>query len=136
MASRQREYGFAAMKARLTHLFLEVGDLAKARWFWVEAMGLELLEDRGVYIAVGGNNGFALGIEQTARPVVDGPELTVRVEDVDVTTERLRSLGVPILEEPATMPWGSRHAWIADPDGRRMSIYSATGTVMGNDGRD
>jgi predicted enzyme related to lactoylglutathione lyase len=99
-------------------------------------MGLELLEERGVYIAVGGNNGFALGIEQTARPVVDGPELTVRVEDVDVTTERLRSLGVPILEEPATMPWGSRHAWIADPDGRRMSIYSATGTVMGNDGRD
>jgi catechol 2,3-dioxygenase-like lactoylglutathione lyase family enzyme len=124
------------MKPRLTHVFMEVGDLARARWFWLEAMGLELLEDRGAYISVGGNNGFALGLEQTAIPVREGPELTLRVEDVDATTERLRGLGVKVIEEPADMPWGSRHAWIADPDGRLMSIYAASGTVMGNDGRD
>jgi catechol 2,3-dioxygenase-like lactoylglutathione lyase family enzyme len=124
------------MKPRLTHLFMEVGDLARARWFWVDAIGLELLDDRGGYIAVGGNNGFALGLEQTATPVSAGPELTLRVEDVDAAVERLRLAGVPVVQEPADMPWGSRHAWIADPDGRRMSIYSAMGTVMGNDGRD
>jgi catechol 2,3-dioxygenase-like lactoylglutathione lyase family enzyme len=120
------------VKPHLTHLFLEVRDLSRARWFWVEALGLEVIEDRGVYLAVGGNGGFALGIEENRSATTEGPELTLRVEDVDIETERLRGLGVLVIEEAADMPWGSRHAWIADPDGRRMSIYSARGTVMGD----
>ncbi|MCA9821463.1 MAG: VOC family protein [Dehalococcoidia bacterium] len=112
------------MKPHLTHLFMEVGTLVEARRFYVDLLGLELLEDRGVYIAVGGNGGFFLGIEETPTPEIAGPEITLRVDDVDKATTRLREAGVPILEEPADMPWGARHTWIADPDGRRMSIYS------------
>lgn len=54
------------MKPHLTHLFMEVGDLPRAKWFWTEALGLELLSHLGDYIAVGGNGGFAIGIEQGA----------------------------------------------------------------------
>ena len=114
-----------ALRPHLTHLFLEVGDLEKAKWFWLEALGLQLLEDRGVYIAVGGNGGFAIGIEQAPKAHVspEGPEITLRVDDVDAVVERLKSLGVEIDEGPSDQPWQARHAWLHDPDGRRMSIY-------------
>jgi catechol 2,3-dioxygenase-like lactoylglutathione lyase family enzyme len=120
------------MATALTHLFMEVGDLAKARWFWVEALGLQLLSDDGPYIRVGGNGGFAIGIEQilSGVPSKDGPEVTLRVDDVDALTARLRGLGVPIAEGPTDQPWGARHTWILDPDGRRMSIYSSKGPIV------
>jgi len=120
------------MEPHLTHLFMEVGDLQRAKWFWTEALGLRLLDDRGVYIAVGGNGGFAIGIEQVpaAHVSASGPELTLRVDDVDATAARLAVLGIEIIEGPADQPWGARHAWLRDPDGRRMSIYSSSGTIM------
>lgn len=120
------------MRPHLTHLFMEVGDLEQAKRFWLEALGLELLDDRGVYIAVGGNGGFAIGIEQVPKGQVspDGPEITVRVEDVDAAVERLTSLGIEIEEGPVDQPWQARHAWLRDPDGRRMSIYSTDKPTM------
>jgi catechol 2,3-dioxygenase-like lactoylglutathione lyase family enzyme len=120
------------MRPHLTHLFMEVADLERARWFWTEAIGLELLEDRGPYIRVGGGSGFAIGIEQAAQSHVSpqGPEITVRVDDVNEVAKRLRALGVEIIEGPADQPWGARHAWLCDPDGRRMSIYSSARPIM------
>jgi catechol 2,3-dioxygenase-like lactoylglutathione lyase family enzyme len=59
-----------------------------------------------------------------------GPEITVRVEDVDAAVARLRDLGIEIVEGPADQPWGARHAWLRDPDGRRMSIYSSPQPIM------
>jgi catechol 2,3-dioxygenase-like lactoylglutathione lyase family enzyme len=120
------------MQPHLTHLFMEVADLQRAHWFWTEAIGLELLEDRGPYIRVGGGGGFAIGIEQAAPGAVSpsGPEITVRVDDVDATAARLRELGIDIIEGPADQPWGARHAWLRDPDGRRMSVYSSGQLIM------
>lgn len=120
------------MQPQLTHLFMEVADLARARWFWTEAIGLELLDDRGPYIRVGGGGGFAIGIEQAADGQVSppGPEINVRVDDVDAVVARLRDLGIEIIEDPTDQPWGARHAWLRDPDGRRMSIYSSAHPIM------
>jgi catechol 2,3-dioxygenase-like lactoylglutathione lyase family enzyme len=72
------------------------------------------------------HGGFAIGIEQAQDGNVspDGPEITLRVDDVDATVERLKSVDVEIEEGPIDQPWQARHAWLRDPDGRRMSIYS------------
>jgi catechol 2,3-dioxygenase-like lactoylglutathione lyase family enzyme len=120
------------LRPHLTHLFMDAGDLARTKWFWVEAIGLELLEDHGPYVRVGGNGGFAIGIEQAPPSGVSGagPEITVRVPDVDALAERLRTLGVEIVEGPLDQPWGARHCWILDPDGRRMSLYSSPESMM------
>ncbi len=111
---------------------MEVGDLEKAKWFWLEALGLQLLDDRGVYIAVGGSSGFAIGIEQAPQGTVspEGPEITLRVDDVDAVVVRLKSLDIEIEEGPSDQPWQARHAWLRDPDGRRMSIYSTETPTM------
>jgi catechol 2,3-dioxygenase-like lactoylglutathione lyase family enzyme len=107
--------------AELSHLFITVTDLAVARAFWTD--------DEGAYVRVGGGGGFFMGIEEAAeaRPEV---EVVVRVPDVDATYERMTAAGVEFEAAPADMPWGARHVWLRDPDGRRVSLYSP----ISNDG--
>ena len=114
------------MQPHLTHLFLLVGDLERAKWFWTEAIGLRLIEDSRGYIRVGGDNGFDIGIEEGSieSAPVGCPEITVRVEDVDAATKRLSDHDVMITDGLTDTEWGARHTWLLDPDGRRMSIYS------------
>ena len=41
---------------------------------------------------------------------------------VDTLIEALRTEGVPVLSEPADMPWGERIATVADPDGNPVAL--------------
>ena len=49
-------------------------------------------------------------------------ELFVYVDDVQVTVESFRTAGYPILQEPATMPWGERQAYVSDPDNNPVAL--------------
>jgi uncharacterized glyoxalase superfamily protein PhnB len=44
------------------------------------------------------------------------------VDDCDATVERLRAVGVAIVEEPADQPWGERIARVLDPDGNAVIV--------------
>jgi lactoylglutathione lyase len=49
-------------------------------------------------------------------------EMFVYVDEVDRTVEILRELGVTVLREPATMPWGERVAYVLDPDANPVAL--------------
>jgi lactoylglutathione lyase len=49
-------------------------------------------------------------------------ELFVYVDDVEAEVERFRGQGYRVLQEPATMPWGERQAYLADPDGNPVAL--------------
>jgi lactoylglutathione lyase len=49
-------------------------------------------------------------------------EMFVYVDEVDGTVEILRELGVTVLREPATMPWGERVAYVLDPDANPVAL--------------
>ncbi len=50
--------------------------------------------------------------------------LIVRVADVDAEVERIRKLGVKILQEPRDFPnWGYRGAYLRDPDGNLIELF-------------
>jgi lactoylglutathione lyase len=49
-------------------------------------------------------------------------ELFVYVDDVQATVETFRAAGYPILQEPATMPWGERQAYVSDPDNNPVAL--------------
>jgi lactoylglutathione lyase len=49
-------------------------------------------------------------------------ELFVYVDDVDAEVERFRAAGYPVLQEPATMPWGERQAYLQDPEGNPVAL--------------
>lgn len=112
------------MNAALSHLFMLVGDLAAARRFWVEAIGLRVLAEEPGYLRVGGDAGFQIGMEQGEPGPVNSVEICVRVPDVEAAYRQLVAAGVPVEGPPADQDWGARHAWLTDPDGRRMSIFS------------
>jgi catechol 2,3-dioxygenase-like lactoylglutathione lyase family enzyme len=109
----------------LSHVFMLVGDLAEARRFYVDLIGLAVLAEDGGYLRVGGGGGFHMGMEQGGVGRVEGgPEINVQVVDVDAEYARLTAAGVPFEGSPADQEWGARHAWLRDPDGRRLSIFS------------
>ena len=112
-------------RARLNHLYVTVSDLAAARSFWTDQIGLEVLVDDQGYLRLGGEGGFSMGIEGAEDG--DGPELevVVRVADVDATYERLQAAGIEC-SVPEEMPWGARHIWLRDPDSHLISIYSSS----------
>jgi catechol 2,3-dioxygenase-like lactoylglutathione lyase family enzyme len=115
-----------AQGARLSHLFVRVSDLGRSRCFYVDQLGLDLLFDSPGYLRVGGREGFHLGIEEGAPDQVgaSGIEIVVQVDDVDRRYEELLAKGVRFTEPPEDQEWGARHAWLSDPDGYRLSIYS------------
>ena len=46
------------------------------------------------------------------------------VDDVDTEYLRLKELGVEILDEPTTRPWGDRNMRFCDPDGNYIVFRS------------
>ena len=114
--------------AALSHLFVHVRDLERARRFYVDYVGLEVLQEGGGYLRLGGSGGFDMGIEERPESSVGavGVEIVIRVPDVDAAAARLRAAGIDVTE-PADQPWGARHAWLHDPDGYRLALYTPTG---------
>lgn len=51
-------------------------------------------------------------------------QLTVGVDDVDATCERLRSRGIALLNGPMDRPWGVRTAAFRDPAGHVWELAS------------
>jgi lactoylglutathione lyase len=49
-------------------------------------------------------------------------ELFVYVDDVVAEVETFREAGYEVLQEPATMPWGERQAYILDPDRNPVAL--------------
>ena len=112
--------------ARLSHLFILVGDLEQTRRFYVGVLGLEVLTEEPGYLRVGGRDGFHLGIEEgePARVGATGIEIVVEVDDVDSRYRELVAAGVTFDGPPKDQPWSARHAWLSDPDGYRLSIFT------------
>jgi catechol 2,3-dioxygenase-like lactoylglutathione lyase family enzyme len=109
-----------------SHLFVHVRDLEKTREFYAGLLGLTVLMEHPGYLRLGGGEGFHLGFEERDEPEIGaaGVEIVIRVDDVDAAYHRLTSAGVPFQTAPEDQEWGARHAWLTDPDGYRLSLFS------------
>jgi len=114
---------------RPSHLFMRVFDLERTRLFYVDMLGLNVLAEYPGYLRIG-EAGFHIGIEEGVSEEIGaaGIELNIEVNDVDGVYDRLQAQGVDVVAEPADMPWGARHAWLRDPDGYILSIYTSAST--------
>ena len=110
---------------QFSHLFVHVKSLSESRSFYVDKLGLRVLLEEPGYLRVGGGGGFHIGMEETADDLdADGVEVNVRVPDVDAAYGRLTAIGIIFEAPPEDMPWGARHAWLRDPSGHRLSIFT------------
>ena len=50
--------------------------------------------------------------------------LAFTVDDVDIEFERLKTLGVKVIEPPTIRPWGAKNMIFADPEGNQLIFRS------------
>lgn len=108
---------------------IATGDLQRSLRFYRDLLGgavaFEYPGPDGQTVYAGVDIGTShIGIGQDAEAAT-GPSrisLWVYTDDCDALVERLRSAGVPILEEPVDQPWGERVALVQDPDGIRVRV--------------
>jgi predicted enzyme related to lactoylglutathione lyase len=110
--------------ARVVHLELHTGDLARARETFAELCGWRaerIVVPSGSYTALELGDGLGGGIVEcaTRRPVWLP---YVEVPSVDEATERARALGAAVLLEPRDGPVGSRSV-VATPAGAELAFW-------------
>jgi glyoxylase I family protein len=112
--------------ARLDHLFIVVSDLERSRRFYTEILGLQVTVETDGYLRLSGDGGFSIGMEQRPPDQVGGRgiEIVVLVDDVDRRYQEMTANGAVFSGPPADQEWGARHAWLHDPDGYPISIFT------------
>ncbi|MEN3974163.1 VOC family protein [Emcibacter sp. SYSU 3D8] len=108
-----------------------VDDIAAARAFYVDTLGLKLaweIAEVGAFgvevepvqfivtrsdgeSAMGGSPGRFVGV-------------SIIVEDMDATYRDLTARGVPFVGEPETQPWGGTLAYFRDPSGNTLTLMA------------
>lgn len=112
-------------------LILFVGNLSKARAFYVENLGLPVRFEDDIIVVVGGPSGQIVlhrndrGHDERgifpAGTTAGAASVRFRVEDPDAWEEEARRSGVPVLWPAQEAAWG-RFVVVADPDGRPVAL--------------
>ena len=112
---------------------LYVDDLARARAFYEDVLGLRLLADEAPFALVFDANGTMLRVT-TVHEFSPHPFTVLGwyVESIESTVEKLTAAGVVFLRFPGmndkdplgiwTTPSGARVAWFHDPDKNVLSL--------------
>lgn len=104
----------------------EAPDPGRARAFYQDVLGLELLMDHGWILTFGSPTEMTIQVSFAAEggsgtPV---PDLSIEVDDVDAALERMRAAGFSIDYGPADEPWGVRRFFVRDPFGKLVNILA------------
>ncbi|MDW5377715.1 VOC family protein [Halomonas sp. HP20-15] len=99
-------------------------DLSKAKAFYGDLLGLELLMDHGWFQTYGSDEKMTLQVSfgsegGSGTPV---PDLSIEVDDIEAALARFKEAGVTIEYGPASEPWGVRRFYVRDPYGKLLNI--------------
>lgn len=114
---------------------LLVADVERAKRFYVDALGLEVVKDSRGYVelAAGGGSRLALFPRADLAKLLERPEIaegggaaptvvSFHVEGLEARYEVFVSRGAEALMPPAKAPWGRRVAFLRDPDGNLVEL--------------
>ena len=112
------------MKVKRIVANIAAPDVAAARGFYGELLGLDLLMDHGWIATYGSRAAMSVQISFASQggsetPV---PDLSIEVDDLDAALARMRGAGIPIEYGPAEEPWGVRRFYVRDPFGKLVNI--------------
>ena len=115
----------------LESVILFVSNLAEARAFYVDALGLPALFEDEIIVVVGGPSGRVVlhrndrGHDERgifpAGPGVGGAAVRFTVDDPDACERDAVSRGLTVVWPTQEAPWG-RFVVLADPDGRSVVL--------------
>ena len=104
-------------------------DIAAAKAYYGEVLGLDILMDMGWIATYGSGESMTVQIcamsdGGSGTPV---PDLSIEVDDVDEALRRVLSAGFPVVYGPADEPWVVRRFYTRDPFGKLVNILTHTG---------
>jgi len=116
------------MKVRRIVANVTAEDIAAAKQFYQDVLGLDLLMDHGWLATYGSREKMSVQISFASQggsgtPV---PDLSIEVDDVDSAFERMKSAGFEITYGPVDEPWGVRRFYVRDPFGKLVNILAHT----------
>jgi len=116
------------MKVKRIVVNISTQDIAQAKRFYQDVLGLDLLMDHGWIQTFG--SGTAMSVQvSVASEGGSGtrvPDLSIEVDDVDDAFERMKAAGFPIEYGPANEPWGVRRFYVRDPFGKLVNVLAHT----------
>ncbi len=112
------------MKVKRIVANLAVPDPARAKQFYQDILGLDVLMDMGWIATYGSQEKMTVQISfmtegGSGAPV---PDLSVEVDDLDAALARLKKAKIPVAYGPASEPWGVRRFFVRDPFGKLVNI--------------
>lgn len=112
------------MKVKRIVADLAASDPARAKQFYQDVLGLEVLMDMGWIATYGSNETMTVQISfitegGSGAPV---PDLSIEVDDLDAILARVKKAKIPIEYGPASEPWGIRRFFGRDPFGKLVNI--------------
>jgi len=128
LVARRRDAAEAPPRAvGISHILLQISDLAEAEAFYVGVLGMEVKErgslgDGRPLVVLRQGLGLTVGT-LPAGGARDFDHLAFKATDVDALAWRLRQAGATIVDGPKATGYG-RSVYFLDPDGRRIECHS------------
>ena len=103
---------------------IAVKDVAAAKRFYQDILGLDILMDHGWIVTYGSAQKMSVqvGIASEGGSGTPVPDLSIEVDDLDTALERMKKAKVAIEYGPADEPWGVRRFYVRDPFGTLVNI--------------
>jgi catechol 2,3-dioxygenase-like lactoylglutathione lyase family enzyme len=114
------------MKVKRIVANIATQDVARAKRFYQDVLGLDLLMDHGWIQTYGSQTEMSVQISVASgggsgTPV---PDLSIEVDDVNAAFDRMKSAGFPIEYGPVDEPWGVRRFYVRDPFGKLINVLA------------
>jgi catechol 2,3-dioxygenase-like lactoylglutathione lyase family enzyme len=118
--------GFLEMKVKRIVADIHSPDIALAKRFYHDLLGLDLLMDLGWIATYGSREQMSIQISFASQggSHTPTPDLSIEVDDIEGALEGMRKAGFPIEYGPADEPWGVRRFYVRDPFGKLVNILA------------
>jgi catechol 2,3-dioxygenase-like lactoylglutathione lyase family enzyme len=114
------------MKVKRIVANIATQDVARAKRFYQDVLGLDLLMDHGWIQTYGSQTEMSVQISVASEggSGTQVPDLSIEVDDVNAALERMKRAGFPIEYGPADEPWGVRRFYVRDPFGKLINVLA------------
>ena len=101
-------------------------DVAKARSFYGDILGLDVVMDHGWIVTYAAPTAMAPQISVASQGGSGSavPDLSIEVDDLNEALKRIKAAGLLPEYGPADEPWGVRRFFVRDPFGRLVNILA------------
>jgi catechol 2,3-dioxygenase-like lactoylglutathione lyase family enzyme len=116
------------MKVKRIVANIATEDVAKAKRFYRDILGLDVLMDHGWLVTYGSAEKMSVqvGIATQGGSDTAVPDLSIEVDDVEEALARMKKAKIKIEYGPADEPWSVRRFFVRDPFGKLVNILMHT----------